>query len=97
MTANPSQYPHQGYPVVDPAGKILGVMTMRELAAAERAGVPGDRILSTLIRLPPVTVHGRHTLREALVKMAEARVGRLLVVAEDESAGACSVSSHEAT
>jgi H+/Cl- antiporter ClcA len=67
-------YRHQGYPVVH-AGKLVGVVTSRELLAAD-AGTP----LAKLLARDPVTVREAETARVAVTRMAEEEVGRLVVV-----------------
>ncbi len=66
-----------GYPVLDPAGRVCGLLTRRELldrgqSAAQRVG--------DLIQRPPVVVHEEHSLREATDHMVEHDVGSVLVV-----------------
>ncbi|TNY27275.1 chloride channel protein [Fulvimonas soli] len=71
---------HQGFPVLDEAGRLLGVVTRRDLLAAgadEAAGV------GALLRRPPLVVREDHSLREAADHMVEADVGRLVVVGGD--------------
>jgi len=73
---------HQGFPVVDLRGRLLGVLTRRDLLDPNAdAGATVDR----LIHRAPVVVSGHHSLREAADMMVQARVGRLPVVAEDGS------------
>ena len=69
---------HQGYPVVDAAGLLLGVVTRRDLLgpAADIAAPVG-----TLVRRAPVTVDAEATLRDAADLMVLHDVGRLAVVA----------------
>jgi CIC family chloride channel protein len=66
---------HQGYPVTEPDGRLIGVLTRRELLAPGTAGE-----LRRLIRRPPVVVFGDSSLRQALQHMLGAGVGRLVVV-----------------
>jgi H+/Cl- antiporter ClcA len=66
---------HQGYPVVDAAGRALGVLTRRDLLAPS---AKGD--LRRLLRRPPVIVFSDSSLRQALDQMLRAGVGRLIVV-----------------
>jgi len=68
---------HQGYPLVDDAGMLVGVLTRRDLIGSEEnESVP----LSTLIRRAPVVVFTDNTLRDAADQMVRAGVGRLPVV-----------------
>jgi CBS domain-containing protein len=68
---------HQGFPLVDDAGMLVGVLTRRDLIGSEESeSVP----LSTLIRRAPVVVFTDNTLRDAADQMVRAGVGRLPVV-----------------
>ena len=70
---------HQGYPVVDAQGYLLGVLTRRDLlapAACEHA------TLASLILRTPVVIGESYHLREAADLMVEADIGRLVVVDE---------------
>jgi H+/Cl- antiporter ClcA len=67
---------HQGFPVVDGSGELLGVLTRRDLFAEH----PPDATLADLIRRAPVVVFDDSSLREAADQMSESGVGRLPVV-----------------
>ena len=71
---------HQGFPVLDVAGQLLGVVTRRDLLAA---GLADDVTVGELVRRPPLVVREDHSLRDAADHMVEADVGRLVVVASD--------------
>ncbi|HEY6881044.1 MAG TPA: chloride channel protein [Polyangiales bacterium] len=66
---------HQGFPVLDDTGALVGVVARRELLSAE-----GLRV-GELIRRAPVVVDEQQTLRDAADAMARERVGRLPIVA----------------
>lgn len=68
---------HQGFPVVEEQGRLLGVVTRRDLL---RAGSPLDAQVRSLLHRPPLVVREDHTLREAADHMVEADVGRLVVM-----------------
>ena len=68
---------HQGYPVLDDDGHVIGVLTRRDLLGNRR---DGTELLQVLVTRPPVIVAGEHTLREAADRMVEADIGRLVVV-----------------
>jgi chloride channel protein, CIC family len=72
---------HQGFPVVDGAGRLVGVVTRRELL--EEAGAESRRVRE-LIRRPPAVVYEDSTLREAADHMVREDVGRLPVVRREE-------------
>jgi CBS domain-containing protein len=66
---------HQGYPLVDGAGHLVGLLTRRDLLMPDARGE-----LRALVRRAPVVVYGDSSLRQALDLMVRARVGRLVVV-----------------
>ncbi|MFL5307476.1 MAG: chloride channel protein [Polyangia bacterium] len=66
---------HQGYPVVERDGRVIGVLTRRDLLAPSAIGE-----LRRLVRRPPVVVFTDSSLRQALDQMLTAGVGRLVVV-----------------
>ncbi len=74
---------HQGFPVVDDAGRPMGVLTRRNLFDP---AVPDDATVGSLVHRPPLAVHEDHTLREAADHMVEADVGRLIVLGRGDSA-----------
>lgn len=67
---------HQGYPVVDAAGALVGVVTRRDLLGPAD---PSVRV-GALVRRAPLTVFDDATLRDAADRMVEHDVGRLAVV-----------------
>lgn len=67
---------HQGFPVVDAADRLVGVLTRRDL---ERAGA-NVATLQALIRRPPVVAFSHWPLREAADEMVRESIGRLPVV-----------------
>ncbi len=85
---------HQGYPVVDEKGELLGVITRSSLLAhwisgrfntTEDGRVPElDPIIAfDLIEMDPVTAFPWETCRIAAERMAQNKVGRLAVVAPE--------------
>ncbi len=68
---------HQGFPVVDAAGTIVGVLTRRDLL--DPALSPNTQ-LQELIRRPPLIVYGDCTLRQASDHMVNHNIGRIPVV-----------------
>jgi chloride channel protein, CIC family len=66
---------HQGYPLVDRAGNLVGLLTRRDLLAPDAGGE-----LRALVKRVPVVVYADSSLRQALDLMVRARVGRLVVV-----------------
>lgn len=71
---------HQGFPVVGDGGQLIGVITRRDLHAAE-----GPALVRDLIRREPVTVNEEQSLRAAADLMVVHGVGRLPVVSSADS------------
>jgi CBS domain-containing protein len=70
---------HQGYPVVEADGLLLGVVTRREfLDPAEEGG----KTVRQLIRRPPVLCYDDNTLRDAADHMVRHDIGRLPVLSK---------------
>ncbi|WP_437486140.1 chloride channel protein [Sorangium sp. So ce1014] len=67
---------HQGFPVVDGGGELVGVVTQREVLTEQ----PGALAIRDLIRRPPAVVFDDSSLREAADHMVTEGVGRLPVV-----------------
>ena len=80
LAARPEQR-HQGFPIVDAAGDLIGVLTLRDIG--DRTADP-SRQLRDLIRRPPVVTYDSDTAREAADRMVRERVGRLPVVSRTE-------------
>jgi CBS domain-containing protein len=68
---------HQGFPLVNEKGSLVGILTRRVLLAP---GVDGEMRLEELLRRPAVVVHEDCSLREAADHMVRHDVGRLPVV-----------------
>jgi chloride channel protein, CIC family len=66
---------HQGFPVVDARGNLIGVVTRRDFM-----GASDDTRLRDLIRRPPSVVFPDMSLRDASDHMVRENVGRLPVV-----------------
>jgi len=74
-------YSHQGFPVLDADGFLIGVLTRRDLLDAENAGT---RHVGDLLRRPAAVAFEDTTLREAADHMVRENVGRLPVVSRRE-------------
>jgi CBS domain-containing protein len=83
---------HQGYPVVDAAGNLLGVVTRSNLlqdwvvpALSPHDGVtPAGAIVAyDLLGREPITAHAWESCRAAAERMAHHNVGRLVIVGDD--------------
>ena len=81
MQSGGAEAQHQGYPVVDEQQRLLGVLTRRNIWAAE---MPDTTPIRDLIQRAPIVVHQAHTLRDAADHMVEADVGRLIVVDDSD-------------
>ena len=71
---------HQGFPVVEEGGKLVGVFTQRELA---RTTLAEDAPLRDLLKGPAIVAFEDESLREAADRMVLKGVGRLPVVRRD--------------
>ncbi|WP_438018009.1 chloride channel protein [Sorangium sp. So ce315] len=67
---------HQGFPVVDGGGDLVGVVMTRDVLAQQA----GDLPIRALIRRPPAVAFEDSSLREAADHMVTEGVGRLPVV-----------------
>ena len=70
---------HQGFPVLDESGALIGVVTRRDLQD-RGGGADGDTRIVEMIKRRPVTVYANQSLREAADLMVVSGVGRLPVV-----------------
>jgi len=82
---------HQGYPVLAESGDLLGVITRSDLLDEWLGmreggdGLGGGALIAfDLLRRPPITIFEGESCRRAAERMAEARVGRLLVVSREQ-------------
>ena len=72
---------HQGFPLVDADGMLVGVITRRDIFMPQ---VEADQRLSDLLTRPPVVVFETSTLRDAADLMVVEHVGRVPVVLRDD-------------
>ncbi|MHB2020570.1 MAG: chloride channel protein [Candidatus Xenobia bacterium] len=72
-----NHHKHQGYPVVDEQGKLLGVVTRTNVLEHDGAT---DQAVSDLMETHVLTIPPDATCREAAEEMARHGVGRLMVV-----------------
>ncbi|HEX3659532.1 MAG TPA: chloride channel protein [Pirellulales bacterium] len=83
---------HPGYPVVDGAGDLVGLITRSDLLEewltlllSSGDGLQQQPIIAfDLINRPPITVNVWEPCRTAAERMAQAHVGRLAVLSGDE-------------
>ncbi len=87
-----SEYHHLGYPVVNKENKIAGVISYKDLFRVKREDwnkiLVKERMSTRLIYVSP-----GDTVIEAMEKMTEEGIGRLLVMEEDTLVGIISRSS----
>ncbi|HEX7915290.1 CBS domain-containing protein, partial [Rudaea sp.] len=69
-----------GYPVLDEAGNLRGIVTRRQLLDAESAD---DKLVGELLAQPPIIVFEDNSLREAADHMVEEKVGSVAVVTRE--------------
>ncbi len=75
---------HQGFPIVDARGSLMGVLTRRDLLQNATEGKAG-LTLEKLLRRPPVVVYEDCSLREAADHMVRHDVGRLPVMSRGKA------------
>ncbi len=68
---------HQGFPIVETDGRVVGVLTRRDLLAED---TPLDSVLRSVVKRPPIVVFEDETLRQAADRMVATELGRLVVV-----------------
>jgi chloride channel protein, CIC family len=76
---------HQAYPVVR-AGKLIGVVTTRELAAAH-----ADDHVDRVVGRPPIIGYASETGRVLAERMASEDVGRIVLVDDDDPSRAIGI------
>ncbi len=81
MAEKKSQTSHQGFPVLDPEGNLVGVLTRRDLVNGNR---PGSTVIRDLIKRAPAVVFLDNSLREAADHMVRENIGRLPVVSRED-------------
>lgn len=68
---------HQGYPVLDGEGHLVGVLTHRDL---RETNLPAEAQLSALVKIPVRFVYPDTTLRQAIDHLLNHDIGRLPVM-----------------
>lgn len=74
---------HQGYPVVDAAGKLIGIVTRSDLAPFPPPEEAEQRTLAEVMGRKLVVAYPDEPLRLATNRMLAANVGRLPIVARE--------------
>jgi len=67
---------HNGFPVVTADGRLIGVVTRRDLDDPKAP----SKLVGAILKRPPVVIHPDNTLREAADHMVHEKVGRLPVI-----------------
>jgi CBS domain-containing protein len=75
---------HQGYPVVDEQGRLIGIVTRSTLVAQLASAAVDLLVVADILEGQPLTIVPDETCRSAAERMAQSRVGRLPVVALDD-------------
>jgi H+/Cl- antiporter ClcA/CBS domain-containing protein len=71
---------HQGFPVLNAEGMLVGVVTRRDILNGDEAG---NATVRDVVRRPPVCVYEDSSLRDAADHMVTEEVGRLPVISRD--------------
>jgi chloride channel protein, CIC family len=81
FTTKAAKYSHQGYPVVNDAGVLVGVLTRRDIQTTSHSV---NSPLTEIIERPPKYVYDDCTVRQAADHMVNHSIGRLPVVSRQE-------------
>jgi len=82
LASDAGETTHQGFPVVNKDGNLVGVVTRRDLLDSRHSA---EATVRDAIRRPPVVVYEDSTLRDAADHMVMQEVGRLPVVTRGDS------------
>jgi H+/Cl- antiporter ClcA/CBS domain-containing protein len=77
INSGESAFSHQGFPVVDSAGILVGMVTRKDIS---NPSLPPTTRIRELLRRPPILVYDDLSLREAADHMVNHSVGRLPVI-----------------
>ena len=75
---------HQGYPVVDDLGRLIGIVTRSNLLEPSLFDTFNTLVVADILEPELVTASVEDSCRSAAEKMAQAHVGRLPVVADHD-------------
>ncbi|HVN86707.1 MAG TPA: chloride channel protein [Candidatus Binatia bacterium] len=79
-----NSHKHQGYPVLDQRGQLVGIVTRSNLLEPSVTEAMEVLVVADILEREPLTVSSEESCRSAAETMAQARVGRLPVVAPDD-------------
>ena len=71
---------HQGYPVVDEKGNLIGIVTRSNLLDESVSEALDVLVVADILEREPLTVYAEESCRSAAEKVVQSRVGRLPVV-----------------
>jgi CIC family chloride channel protein len=78
-----SQTHHSGFPILDPSGKLVGVITKQDLQKADLEQISSATLISQIMSKDLKYVYSTDNLHTAILKFYENKIGRLLVVDEN--------------
>ncbi|HKD18333.1 MAG TPA: chloride channel protein [Thermoanaerobaculia bacterium] len=84
--ADPRLARRQGTPIVDHAGHLVGIVTRSDLMRALEKDPRGEGGVLDAGTHPPIVAYEDELIRDAVARMLENDIGRLLVVARDDPA-----------
>ena len=76
----------QGTPIVDHAGRLVGIVTRSDLMRAMEKDPQGQGGVLDAGTHPPIVAYEDELIRDAVARMLENDIGRLPVVARDDPA-----------
>ncbi len=75
---------HHSYPVVDPGGKLIGIVTFNDLKRALAAGQSNVHLVHLLASRRLMNTHPDETLHEVMVKLGRRGISQLPVVSRSD-------------
>ncbi|MGE3680336.1 MAG: chloride channel protein [Bdellovibrionales bacterium] len=79
LNSGSSEFSHQGFPVVDDQGILIGVITRRDLMKSKE-----DLKIRSLIERRPICIFEDQTLRDAADAMTAEKIGRVIIVSRQD-------------
>lgn len=84
LSRDPAYGQHRGLPIVDAAGKLVGVVTQGDLLRALRTDPSGSISVGALAGGKPIVAYANERVFDALFRMLQNNIGRLPVVARED-------------